>query len=127
MAKIRGNGGVVKISTVTVGAVVSFTIDETMEPIDSTDLATNEKEFVAGETSWTAQVECQWDAADTTGQGAMTIGTEVELHLVRDGDADTPADNLTGQAFVAGISSANSKGSMVTQSFSLQGTGLSTK
>ena len=126
MAIYRGNGGIVKIGAATVAGVKSFSVDQQMEPIDATDLATNEKTFVAGETSWTAQVECQWDDADTTGQGALTSGASVQLHLVRDGDDATPTDDITGTAFVTNIGSANTKGEMVTQSFSFQGSGVLT-
>lgn len=124
MAKIRGNGGIVKIGLVTVAAVKSFTIDQGMDPIESTDLSQDAKTFVAGDTSWTATVEVMWDAADVTGQGAMSIGTEVVFHGVRDGDAAAPADDVTGDALVQGISSSVAKGEMVSQTFNLQGTGV---
>ena len=127
MAIIRGNGGIVKIGTVTVARVMKFSIDESMEPIESTDLVTDDKTFLPGDKSWTASVTCQWDAADTTGQGAMVLGAEVALHLIRDGDAATPADDVNGQALVIGIGSGNEKGSIVMQEFQLQGTGPLTK
>jgi len=130
MAIIRGNGGVVKISAATVAAVKTFSIDMQMEPIESSDLATEDKTFVAGDRSWTAQIECQWDTADTSGQNTMVTawetGVVVDLSLIRDGDSSSPSDDVNGDAFVTGIGSANTKGEMVTQSFSLQGTGALT-
>jgi hypothetical protein len=125
MAKVRGNDGVVKVGANTVASVNRFTLDETMEPIDDTDLGTQAKEFAAGDTSWTAEIECKWDKADSTGQGAMTIGTSVTIALQPEGDT-TGDERRTGTALIAARGAVSEKGSMVMQSFSLQGTGVLT-
>jgi hypothetical protein len=126
MAIARGNDGVVKITAATVARVKSFSVDMQMEPIESTDLATDDKTFVKGDRSWTAQVECQWDTADTAGQNAMITayeaGTTVAFHGVRDG----ASDDVTGSAFIVNVGTSNTKGEMVAQTFSLQGTGALT-
>jgi len=125
MAKIRGNGGIAKIGTTTIASIKSWSVEETMDPIDATDLATDAKEFVAGETAWTAEVTMMWNQGDT-GQAALVVGAEVELHLIRDGDAVTPSDDVNGQAFVTRLGSQGSKNEMVMQNVSLQGTGALT-
>ena len=126
MAKIRGNGGLVKIAAVTVASVTSFTIDYTMEPIEDTDLASSEKSFQAGEVSWSGTVECIWNQSDP-GQGDMIIpptsDDPITLHLVRDGGEDTPTDDITGDVFITGISSSSQRGSMVAVTYTFQGTG----
>ena len=86
MAKVVGNDGVVKVGANTVASVARFTLDETMEPIEDTDLGETAKGFQSGDTSWTATVECKWDKADTSGQGAMTIGASVSISLQPEGD-----------------------------------------
>lgn len=125
MARVIGREGVVKVGSNTVGSVVSFSVEESAETIDDTLLNDTQMAFQSGDTSWTATIECLWDKADTTGQGAMTIGAEITIYLQREGDT-TGDETLSGTAFITGRSSANQKGSMVTQSFTLQGSGALT-
>ncbi|WP_299077935.1 hypothetical protein [uncultured Paraglaciecola sp.] len=125
MAKVRGRDGVVKIGANTVGAVVGFSLEETMEPIDDTELNSVEMTHVSGDTSWSATIECMWDKADTTGQGAMTIGASVALILQPEGDTSGD-ETRSGTASIVSKASANAKGEMVSQSFSLQGSGALT-
>ena len=125
MAKIRGDEGIVKVASNTVASVIRFTLDETMEPIENTDLGTYTKEYAVGDTSWTANIECRWDKADSTGQGAMTIGASVTVTLQPEGD-DTGDETRSGTALIIGRGAVNEKGAMVMQNFSLQGTGALT-
>lgn len=125
MAKVRGNDGVVLVASNVVASVERFTLDETMEPIENTDLGTYVKEFAVGDTSWTANIECKWDKADTTGQGAMTIGASVTVSLQPEGNV-TSDETRSGTALIIGRGAVSEKGSMVMQSFSLQGTGALT-
>ena len=125
MAKIRGNEGVVKVASNTVASVMRFTLDETMEPIDNTDLGTYAKEFAVGDTSWAASIECFWDKADSTGQGAMTVGASVVVTLQPEGDA-TGDETRSCTALIIARGAVNEKGTMVTQTFGLQGTGALT-
>ena len=125
MAKVVGRNGLVRVGSNTVASVVGFSIDEAMSPIDDTELADTAMTYEAGDTSWTAQIECQWDKADTSGQGAMTIGASISLSVQREGNTSGD-ETLTGTALITGRSSSNAKGAMVTQSFTLQGSGALT-
>lgn len=125
MAKVRGNEGVVKVAANTVASVARFTLDETMDPIEDTDLGETVKSFAVGDTSWSASIECKWDKADTTGQGAMTIGAEVTISLQPEGDV-TGDETRSGSALIIARGAVNEKGSMVSQTFSLQGSGALT-
>ena len=125
MAKVKGTDGLVKVGANTVAAVVSFSLDETNEPIEDTELAVTDKTFVSGDSSWTAQIECHWDKADTTGQGAMTIGATVSLVMHPEG-AVSGDETRSGSAIISARSSANAKGAMVSQSFTVQGSGAIT-
>lgn len=125
MAKVRGNDGTVEIGGNTVASVSRFTLDETMEPIEDTDLGETAKGYAAGDTTWTASIECKWDKADTTGQGAMTIGASVTVSLQPEGDT-TGDETRSGTALVTGRSAVNEKGSMVMQNFTLLGDGALT-
>jgi len=122
MAKVRGTDGIVKVGGNTVASVVRFELTQSMEPIENTDLGTDAKDYASGDTEWNASVDCRWDKADTTGQGAMTIGAEVTVTLQPEGDT-TGDETRSGSALVVGISGVNEKGSMVTQNFTLQGKG----
>ncbi len=125
MAKVKGTDGVVKIGANTVAAVSRFELDQQTEVIDNTDLAETDMVYEAGDSSWTANIECRWDKADTTGQGAMTNGATVSLNLQPEGD-DTGDQRYSGSGIITGIQKANEKGSMVTQNFTIQGSGALT-
>jgi len=125
MAKVSGDDGVVKIGANTVASVSRFTLDESMDLIEDTDLGETAKGHVAGNTMWTCEIECKWDKADTTGQGAMTIGATVAISLQPEGDV-TGDETRSGNALVTARSGANEKGAMVTQNFSLTGDGVLT-
>ena len=122
MSKVRGNEGTVLIGANVVASIIRFTLDETMEPIEDTDLGTYVKEFAVGDTMWTANIECRWDKADATGQGAMTIGASVALSLNPEGNT-TGDETRSGTGLVISRGAVSEKGSMVTQSFGIQGTG----
>lgn len=125
MAKVIGNDGVVKIGANTVASVARFTLDETLDLVEDTDLGEQAKSYQAGDTSWSASVECKWDKADTTGQGAMTIGASVTVSLQPEGDT-TGDETRSGTALVSSRGAVNEKGSMVMQTFTLQGSGALT-
>ena len=125
MSKVRGNDGTVEVGGVTVASVNRFSLDETMEPIEDTDLGDQDKTFQDGVHSWTASVECKWHKADATGQGALTIGASVTLSLQPEGDTSGD-ETRSGTAYVIGRGAVNEKGSMVMQTFSFQGSGALT-
>lgn len=126
MAKVVARNGVVKIGANTVAQVIGFSMDEAMTPIDDSDLNDQEMTYVAGDITRTAAVECMWDKADTTGQGAMDIGASVSLVLQREGDTSGD-ETLTMNALVTSKQTANAKGAMVTQNFGLQVSGAVTE
>ncbi len=122
MAKVVGRGGVVLITAAAVASIESFNIDEAMEPIDNTDLGEQSKVIAAGDLSWSGSITCKWDDADTSGQGAMTIGTSVAVHFEMAGNS-SPNDDRTGTALITGRSASVTRGSMVMETFTLQGSG----
>lgn len=125
MAKVVGRSGVVKVGAVTIAEVIDFSFDENMSPIDDTNLNTQVLTYVAGDITRTGQINCHWDKADATGQGALDIGNSVSLVLQREGDT-TGDETISFTALITGTSTANAKGAMVSQSFSFQATGAKT-
>jgi len=59
--------------------------------------------YTTGLTSGTGSISVHYDEADTTGQGALTVGSEVDLELYV--DADTYA-SVTAIITEAGVSSS---------------------
>ena len=76
-------------------------------------------------TSFSGSIDVFWDETDTSGQGALTIGSEVTLNVYPEGD--TAGDTYyTGTAIVTGVSRSASFDGLVEASVSVQGTGALT-
>ena len=121
MAVHKGSEGVVKIGANTVAEVVGFSVDETADTIESTALSNSARSYVADLVGFSGTIDCHWDETDSTGQGAMSVGSSVTLNLYPEGSASS-ATYYTGTAIITSISRANAIGSIVSASFSFQGT-----
>lgn len=122
MANQTGVDGVVTIGGETVAELMSFSVEESVTTIPDNTINSPSVTNKAGRTSWSGTIECNWDESDTTGQGAMTIGAEVAVVLLPEGN--TSADvSLTGTAIISGVSKAIADESIISQSFSLTGSG----
>jgi len=122
MANHKGSEGLVKIGVNDVAELVSWAYDETAATIPDTILGDAAATHKTGETSWTGTMEVLWDEADTTGQGAMTIGASVTVEFYPEGDASTDVYK-TGTATVTSIGARADNGTMVENSFGLTGNG----
>ena len=120
MAVHKGSEGVVKVGSDTVAEVTGFSFDETSDTIESTALSNSARSYVADYVTFSGTVDCMWDETDTSGQGAMTVGSTVTLNLYPEGSG-SGATYYTGSAIITSISRANAMGSIVTASFSFQG------
>jgi len=128
MANHVGNEGVVKVGSVTVAEVRSFSINMSADTTEDTVIGDTWKTHVVTQNSWTAEVTCFWDEADTTGQGAFTIGSSVTLNLYPEGaSAGTSETYYTGTAIVTGWGTSQTHNGMVEATYSFQGTGALTK
>jgi hypothetical protein len=126
MATHTGNEGVVKIGANTVAEVRSFTVTETAETVDDTVKGDTYRTKKVTFKSWTAEVGVLWDETDTSGQGAMTVGTEVTLNLYPEGD--TSGDTyLTGQAIITEREITSDLDGLVEASLSCEGNGALTE
>lgn len=125
MATHKGSEGIIKVGANTVAEVKSYSIEETGDTVETTSMGDTARTFTPTLTSWTASVDVFWDETDTTGQGALTIGSEVTLNVYPEG-ADTGDTYYTGSAIVTGVSISASFDGTVDASISLQGTGALT-
>ena len=76
--------------------------------------------------SWTANVESHWDPSDTNGQQSLTVGSQVALTLYPD-DNQSGDTELSGNAIVTSKERSVDLGSVISISFSVQGTGALTE
>jgi predicted secreted protein len=126
MATLTGNNGTVKVGSVAIAEIRSFSVDETMDTIESTSMGDTYRTFETSLKSWSGSVDIFFDDTDTTGQGALTVGSEVTVNFQIEGD--TTGDHLlSGAAIVTGRTINSSFDGLVEASLSLQGDGALTE
>ena len=121
MANHKGSEGTVHIGTDAIAEIKSYSVNETMNVIEDTNIGDTAKTFKAGSTEWDGSVDVFWDELDTA-QVALTSGASVTVKFYPEGT--TAGDKYyTGTALVTGISRSASVDGMVDTSFSFKGTG----
>lgn len=126
MANHTGNAGSVTISANAVAEILSFSLSEGVNVIDSTAIGDAADTHEVGTVNWNASISCFWDETDSTGQEALTIGASVAVHLLPEGAGSTNID-FNGQASVTSIERSVANNSIITASFSIQGDGALTR
>ncbi len=122
MATTTGVGGVVTVGGNAVAEINGWSFDESAAAISDTNLNDAAETNLSGKTSWSGSIECMWDKADSTGQGAMTVGAS--LTVVFKPEGTTIGDQIyTGTAIITGRSQSIADEAIVSQTFSLQGSG----
>lgn len=122
MAVLKGNSGTVLVGSNAIAEIRSFSVDETMDTIESTSMGDTYRSFETSLKSWNGSVDVFFDDTDTSGQGALTVGSEVTVSLQVEGTA-TGAHKLSGGAIVTGRSISSSFDGLVEASLTLQGDG----
>ena len=126
MATHTGSEGTVKIGANAIAEIRSYTIDETGDTIEDTTMGDTARTYKAGLKDFTGSVDVYWDETDTTGQGALTVGSEVTIKFYPEGT--TSGDTYySGSAIVTGLTINGSFDGMVEASINVQGTGALTK
>jgi hypothetical protein len=103
MAVHKGSEGYVKVGANTVAEVRDWSISESADTIETSSMGDSARTYVAGLTSATGSIAVHYDDTDTTGQGAMSVGSSISLELYV--DADTYA-SMTAIITEAGVSSS---------------------
>ena len=124
MANHKGSEGTVHIGTDAISEIKSYSINESMNVIDDSNIGDSSKTFRVGSTEWDGSVDVFWDELDTA-QIAMTTGASVTVKFYPEGTT-TGDKYYTGTALVTGISRSASVDGMVDASYSLKGTGALT-
>ena len=125
MATHKGSEGTVKVGSNAVAEIRSYSIEESADTLEITSMGDTAREYVPSLTSFSGSLDVFWDETDASGQGALTIGSEVTLNVYPEGD--TAGDTYyTGSAIVTGVSRSASFDGLVEASISVQGTGALT-
>jgi len=126
MATHKGSEGVVKVGANTVAEVRSYTITESADTLEDTSMGDSARTYKSSLTTFTGSIDALWDETDTTGQGALTIGSEVTFAVYPEGD--TSGDTYySGTAIVTEVSRTGSFDGLVEASVSVQGSGALTE
>jgi hypothetical protein len=126
MATITGNGGFVKVGSDAIAEIRSFSVDETMDTIEDSAMGDSYRTFKPSLRSWNGSVDVYFDDTDTSGQGALTVGSEVTINVEVEGE-ESGDHLLSGAALVTGRTINSSFDGMVEASLTLQGTGQLTE
>ncbi len=122
MATYKGDNGIIKVGTTTVGEIMGWTVEQQTDVIEDTVVGDTAKTFIAGLVSWSGTCEAILSSSDT-GQLLLDNGssqTALDFYF----DATTSA--YKGNAIVNSISSTSTIGEMTKVSISFQGTGALT-
>ena len=126
MATHKGSEGTVKVGTNAVAEIRSYNIDETADTLEDTSMGDSARTYKPSLTSFSGSLDVFWDETDTSGQGALSIGSEVTLNFYPEGDT-TGDTYYSGTAIVTGVSRSASFDGLVEASISVQGTGSLTE
>ena len=125
MATHTGSAGTVKVGSNAVAEVKNWTLDQSQDTVETTKLGDTVKTFSATQSSSSGTMDCFWDETDTSGQGAMTIGTTVVLNLYPEG-SDSGDTYYSGSAIINSIGVSQSHDGIVERAFGFQITGAVT-
>ena len=125
MANHKGSEGVVKVGSNTVAEVKDWSLSQTAETVDDTVMGDSARTVKPSLTAASGSISAFWDETDTTGQGALTAGSEVTLNLYPEGD--TSGDTyFTLSAVITEQGSSASFDGMVEATFSFTANGAVT-
>lgn len=125
MAQIVGKNGVLKSGATTIGEIKSFSIDESCDTVETTQMGDAARTYSATLTSFTGSADAYLDFADG-GQDTLTVGSSLTLNVYPDG-ATAGNVELSGSIIVTGVSRSQSFDGMAEVSFSFQGSGALTE
>lgn len=127
MATHTGSEGTVKVGANAIAEIRSYSVEQTGDTVEDTTMGDAWRTHKTTLKSWTGSVDVYWDEADTTGQGALTVGSSVTMNFYPEGaTAGTSETYLTGTAIVTGVTVTASFDGMVESTLSVQGVGALT-
>ena len=125
MATHKGSEGIIKVGSDSVLEIRSYSIEESADTLEDTSMGDSARTYKPSLTSFSGSLDVFWDETDT-GQGALSIGSEVTLNVYPEGDASGDT-YYTGSAIVTGVSRTGAFDGLVEASISVQGNGALTE
>jgi len=125
MATHKGSEGTVKVGSNAVAEIRSYSIEESADTLEDTSMGDSARTYKPSLTNFSGSLDVFWDETDTSGQGALSIGSEVTLNVYPEGDASGDT-YYSGSAIVTGVSRTASFDGLVEASISVQGNGALT-
>jgi hypothetical protein len=126
MATHTGSEGTVRVgATNAVLEIRSYSVEETADTVEDSSMGDGYRSFKTTLKGWSGSVDVFWDELDTTGQGALVPGSEVNVRFYPEGTT-TGDIYYTGQAIVTGKTITGSFDGMVESTITVQGTGALT-
>lgn len=122
MATFTGSAGVILVGSNQVAEVRNYSIEESADTIEDSAMGDTSRTFKVGLKSFSGSADVFFDDTDTTGQGALTVGSSVTISFQMEGNT-TGDHKLTGTALVTSRSISASFDGMVEASISFTGTG----
>lgn len=122
----KGSEGTVKVGSNAVAEIRSYSIEESADTLEDTSMGDSARTYKPSLTNFSGSLDVFWDELDTSGQGALSIGSEVTLNVFPEGDASGDT-YYTGSAIVTGVSRTASFDGLVEASISVQGNGALTE
>jgi hypothetical protein len=101
MAVHKGSEGYVKVGANTVAEVRDWSLSESADTIETSSMGDSARTYTTGLTSASGSIAVHYDESDTTGQGAMTVGSEVTLALYVDADTYATVSAIITEAGVS--------------------------
>jgi predicted secreted protein len=126
MATHKGSEGIVKVGSNSVAEIRSYSIEESADTLEDTSMGDSARTYKPSLTSFSGSLDVFWDETDSSGQGALSIGSEVTLNVYPEGDT-TGDTYYTGSAIVTGVSRTGAFDGLVEASISVQGNGALTE
>lgn len=126
MATRTGSEGTVRVGASNdILEIRSYSVEETADTVEDTSMGDSYRTHKTTLKAWTGTVDVFWDETDSTGQGALTVGSEVTVRFMPEGTGGGDA-YLSGSAIVTGKTVSASFDGMVESTITLQGTGALT-
>ena len=101
---IAGKEGTVQFGANTPTQIKSFSIEENIDLRETFYMGQTWKGQSSGGRGWSAEVTCDWDPDDATGQGSVSPGDIAALDLAPEGN-DTSGDvHYTGNGVLQSVS-----------------------
>lgn len=122
MATHTGSEGTVKVGANAIAEIRSYSLEETADTTEDTTMGDTYRTHKTTLKAWSGSVDVFWDETDTTGQGALTVGSVVTANFYPEGST-TGDIYLTGSAIVTGKTITASFDGMIESTVTLQGTG----